>query len=354
MNPRLSAPLACAMLLAIACGTGCPGPTPAQPSSGATGGGNGTVKAPGSSNNTSQASTNPGSGPIVPTKAPTAAPSAAPSAVGPSAAPSGTPGPTAEPTASPTATPSAGPTATTFLYFAADLPIAQNAGAGGGAIAKLADDGKTLALRAHIAGATGDLTGAHVRQGPANQAGTSVHDMAVDADKRSVTGSWTATSAAPLTAERLQQLKTGGLFMALDTLQNPNGEARGTLIGFAQAFAATLEPPAGVSAPSAKGAAWAGLDGATKLTIKLYTGGLTGPLTGVHVHAGGVGETGAIVKDLELGADKKTATATWGTTDAAQPLTQALLDALKTGKLYLVGHTPQNPAGEIRGQLLLP
>jgi len=355
MNPRLSAPLGCALLLAIACGTGCPGPTPAQPSAGTSGGGSTKVRAPGSGTGSTPASSEPG-GPSAITPSSTPSASAQPSGT-PSTAPSspgGTPAPTAAPTASPSAKPSAGPTATTFQYFAADLPISQNAGAGGGAVAKLADDGKSLALKLVVVGATGALTGAHVRAGQANQPGTSVHDFAIAEDQRTAATTWRDNAAAPLNAERQDQLKTGQLFIAVDTAINPNGEARGQLMGFAQAFVADLGLVAGVSAPAAKGAAWAAIDGAGKVTLKLYTFGLTGPLTMAHLHQGAASETGPIVKDLVLGADQKTATVTWGTTDATQPLTQALLDALKGGRIYVTCHTPQNAAGEIRGQLLVP
>ena len=58
----------------------------------------------------------------------------------------------------------------------------------------------------------------------------------------------------------------------------------------------------------------------------------------------------AVVKNISL--VNNTATGSWTSTDASQPLTDLLLKELVKGKLYLNAHTSANPGGEIRGQVV--
>ena len=81
----------------------------------------------------------------------------------------------------------------------------------------------------------------------------------------------------------------------------------------------------------------------SKLTWTLKFSGLTGPATAAHIHLGGMGAAGNVVVPL-CGPCKSPLKGT-------ATLTKALLNALKTHKLYVNVHTKKNPNGEIRGQL---
>lgn len=86
------------------------------------------------------------------------------------------------------------------------------------------------------------------------------------------------------------------------------------------------------------------------MSLKAYVAGLSGPITGSHLHLGALGKSGEVIKDLQV--EGTTITGSWKRTDAAQAFTQARLDSLLKGEIYLNVHTEQNPNGEIRGQLL--
>lgn len=84
--------------------------------------------------------------------------------------------------------------------------------------------------------------------------------------------------------------------------------------------------------------------------------GLSGTLTaGGHFHTGTPGRTGPVVKSIAFTGDpaSNTVSGSWKTTDATQPLTQALVESLLTGRVYVNFHTAANPSGEIRGQVNL-
>ena len=76
--------------------------------------------------------------------------------------------------------------------------------------------------------------------------------------------------------------------------------------------------------------------------------GLSGSVTGVHIHEGAIGVSGPIVVDLMsyLSDNRVKGTITGST------LTPQLIAKLFSGAFYVNVHTAANPNGEIRGQLL--
>ncbi|MGE5457757.1 MAG: CHRD domain-containing protein [Methanococcaceae archaeon] len=77
-------------------------------------------------------------------------------------------------------------------------------------------------------------------------------------------------------------------------------------------------------------------------------------VAGAHFHLGDIGMAGPVVKDITTDFVNGTGTAigVWKTS-GDQALTPELLKALITGKLYVNVHSPANPNGEIRGQVVL-
>jgi hypothetical protein len=91
--------------------------------------------------------------------------------------------------------------------------------------------------------------------------------------------------------------------------------------------------------------------------------GLTGGIRGGHFHRGPAGVAGPIVLSFFFNSDgTENRTPTPGTTDLeinkviGRTLTKAQLDIiladLRAGNLYANVHTPANPGGEIRGQMV--
>lgn len=87
------------------------------------------------------------------------------------------------------------------------------------------------------------------------------------------------------------------------------------------------------------------------LTIKVTVAGLTGPITGSHLHLGQSGKSGEVIKNLTVNGNL--ITGAWKKTDTDQPLTEERLKSLANGEIYVNVHTEKNPSGELRGQLSL-
>ncbi len=79
------------------------------------------------------------------------------------------------------------------------------------------------------------------------------------------------------------------------------------------------------------------------VTGSISINGLTA--TAAHIHQGEVGANGPIIVDLT-----QSAPGTWSV-PAGTTLTQAQAEAFASGGLYFNAHTPENPGGEIRGQI---
>ena len=72
-------------------------------------------------------------------------------------------------------------------------------------------------------------------------------------------------------------------------------------------------------------------------------------MTAAHFHAGSAGEAGSVIKTITF--DGNSAEGIWTSGDA-QPLTDDIVDMIRSGGVYVNIHTSANPGGEIRGQLL--
>lgn len=82
------------------------------------------------------------------------------------------------------------------------------------------------------------------------------------------------------------------------------------------------------------------------LCVSVSTTGLTGPITGMHIHEGAAGTTGGVVIDLSSDISGSRAT-------AKIAITSMDLQKMIKGLYYLNVHTAANPSGEIRGQVTL-
>lgn len=79
------------------------------------------------------------------------------------------------------------------------------------------------------------------------------------------------------------------------------------------------------------------------MTYTVQYAGLSGPLTGAHIHApGGPGASGPVAIPF---------TSTASPISGGVTLTQAQADQIAAGQAYVNLHTAANPNGEIRGQI---
>lgn len=85
------------------------------------------------------------------------------------------------------------------------------------------------------------------------------------------------------------------------------------------------------------------VDAARKISGSVTTENVPGTMA--HIHEAPPGENGPVVVPLEQTDDN-----TWSVPDEVH-LTEAQLETLKEGHLYINVHTEANPGGEVRGQL---
>ena len=108
-------------------------------------------------------------------------------------------------------------------------------------------------------------------------------------------------------------------------------------------------PPVAVAAPDATGTGTLEIDATGAASGEVVVSGLTGQATMAHIHRGFAGSAGPVIAGgaLEGSADGLT----W-TVPAGLVLADDDLAAFRRGELYFNVHTADNPAGEVRGQIV--
>ncbi|MEO6167611.1 MAG: CHRD domain-containing protein, partial [Chitinophagales bacterium] len=85
------------------------------------------------------------------------------------------------------------------------------------------------------------------------------------------------------------------------------------------------------------------------LCINVSLQGLSGDVTGIHIHEGLAGTNGDVIMDLTpFISGNRLSTSLTGSA-----LTPEMIAKMLAGSFYLNAHTDQNPNGEIRGQIIL-
>ncbi|MCH8306269.1 MAG: CHRD domain-containing protein [Candidatus Marinimicrobia bacterium] len=165
-------------------------------------------------------------------------------------------------------------------------------------------------------------------------------------------GVWSASDGSqPLTPELVEELLSGRLYVNVHTNAFPAGEIRGQVIvisGYnAQLSGSQSVPPVTSSGSGTFTSLFFYADSGAELEYNITVEGLT--ITAAHFHAGAAGVAGGVIKTITF--DGNSAEGIW-TADDAQPLTDDIVDMIRSGGVYVNIHTSANLGGEIRGQLL--
>lgn len=226
---------------------------------------------------------------------------------------------------------------------------------GGSGTAVVTFDGTNVSYRLTVTGLTEPLTAAHFHNGAAGATGGVVRGISDDFTGNTAVGTWKPEDSSPLTAELIQELLAGNLYLNVHSSANPSGELRGQLVassgvGFIAGLDGSQENPAVEGGASGTaGFLWDGSGLAYWVTVD----GLTDDLTASHFHNAAAGTNGGVVRDIGDSFDGNSAAGTWAASDASS-LTDSLIGELMMGNLYLNVHTAANPSGEIRGQIGKP
>lgn len=208
-------------------------------------------------------------------------------------------------------------------------------------------DTGTVTLHLNANGAA-DAVGAHIHLGYAGENGgvlVALEQDAVDPNR------WSA-SAAQLDAAGLASYRAGQLYVNLHTPANPSGEIRGQIapppieVLFTN-LSGDQEVPPVVSAASGIAASTVDRDTGT-VTLHLNASGADDAVAS-HIHTAPIGQNGPVLIPLTQDMND---IGHWSV--VGERFDSDSLANYKGGQLYVNLHTPANPGGEIRGQIVPP
>ncbi len=210
-------------------------------------------------------------------------------------------------------------------------------------------------------GLEGNFTASHFHSGGPGVNGGVIYDLSDQYNAfGGAFGYWDETSTPVFDAASLFQ--KGEVYLNVHSDANPSGEIRGNIIPSSSLFtdipfdpefgddlilSAVLTGDNEVPAVTTDALALATLyfDGdRTQAKINITATGLSGPITGVHIHEGDPGSNGTVLFPLSNEGNRVQSEITG--------INGLDLISLLNGATYVNIHTAANPDGEIRGQLL--
>jgi len=205
----------------------------------------------------------------------------------------------------------------------------------------------TLCVNINFTGLSGAPTGIHIHDALTGSNGPVVFDLGPFISGNKVSAIITGST---LSQSFIAKLLNGGYYINIHTTANPNGEIRGQLWpetdwAFYTALTGLEQGPPVVTTASGVGA-FALIKHQGVLKFNIAMNGLSGAITGAHLHTAATGSNGPVAIDLapfisgnKIQGEVNTATLT------------TFISDLKAGMIYLNVHTAANPNGEIRSQL---
>ncbi len=233
---------------------------------------------------------------------------------------------------------------TARMTGAQEVPPVSGAAQGLG-IFTLSLDKQNILVEFAAADLTGPITGLHVHEGAPGTNGPVVFDLTPFVNGCTVQTTLSGFS----TAERAKFL-AGDYYLNCHTAANPGGEVRAQILLETDfRYTAYLMGSNEVPAVATNALGWGSFNlskAGYELEINVSTTGLSGPITGAHLHLGAAGTTGGVIEDLTPFV-------------SGQSIINAVVDPsayaadIAAGNVYINVHTAANPGGEIRAQLVL-
>jgi hypothetical protein len=202
--------------------------------------------------------------------------------------------------------------------------------------------------------------GAHIHLGYAGENGGVQNVLGVLADANGTNGIFPAADNTIMASEGwIDTLRMRQYYVNVHSMDFPSGEVRGQLLPLSTTyFTSSLSgfnevQPIG---SEAVGGIKAELTGET-LTLTGAFSGLESPFDenvagGAHLHFGGPGMNGDIALGLMPSVDADQTSGAFTAADNTYALTAEQVEAIRSGNYYVNIHTTEQPAGELRGQVL--
>lgn len=187
---------------------------------------------------------------------------------------------------------------------------------------------------------------AHIHEARAGENGPVVFPLAVTANEASTGGRFGATT--DVSAEQIETLLVGGMYVNIHTAGYPAGELRGQVFPTTLTSTTTLRGANEIPAveTAATGTATATTDG-FDLSVEGSVAALTGNFTVAHIHAAPVGANGGVVFPLVFAVDTDQRS---GTYTLETEMTESQRGDFLAGLFYVNIHSVFAPGGEVRGQ----
>ena len=197
---------------------------------------------------------------------------------------------------------------------------------------KFSPDYKTLTYQITFAKLSGNFTGAHFHFAPTGgivQPITFVGNTA--------TGTWSIPDTL------LKYFFTNGIYINIHSSVNPGGEIRGAVIPTQVLFTFAMNGTLAGTQSSALGTGWLRIkdDAVQTLEYNIVFSGLSGPFTGMHIHA-------KPTETILIPLDSSDSTSSAGT---LTKYADSVLKLLVQGNLAIDIHSTVYPAGEISGNI---
>ncbi len=238
----------------------------------------------------------------------------------------------------------------TWLSSGQETPPIPSAGSGFAAIS-LAPDFSSISVAAITNGLSGNITGAHFHTGALCVGGGVALNLSDGIDSNVVM--LDVTDAAMITSDLVNDLLTGNIYLNVHTAGFLGGEIRGqvyrlTRDGYGFDLCPEQETDA-VDAPFATGGAIASIDRRnSNAHVMAVVSGLTGDITGAHIHEGAMGTSGGVAVNLTDLFNNGGAFAYL----SGDEFNSRIANTIKDGNNYINVHTDMHAPGEVRGQIV--
>ncbi len=205
----------------------------------------------------------------------------------------------------------------------------------------------SLCITVTTVGLSGAITGAHIHQGLPGTNGGVLIGFTNNVQGNSINATVTGDD---ITVELLEMMLMGELYFNIHTAENPGGEIRGQIaletdLAFHAVLSGDQENPAVIT--DASGIAIFNLSKTGMMVnYNVVVSGLSGPITGAHLHLAPAGQNGSVVVNLTNDVNGNVISGQFDPTSVT-----GLVDDMLAGNIYINVHTAENQGGEIRGQL---
>ncbi|WP_027419057.1 CHRD domain-containing protein [Crocinitomix catalasitica] len=209
----------------------------------------------------------------------------------------------------------------------------------------LNEDRDELCINIAVNNLSGPITAAHIHSGAVGVNGDPVVNVSTGITGNQIMYS---VSGAELTTELIAMLINGEVYLNIHTDANPGGEIRGQITletdwSFVADASGSEEVPMVITDAQGLGVFTLSKN-QSMINYQFIADGLSGVITGAHLHIAAAGETGDVEENLTMDIMGNSIVGNFVPSEL-------LLEKLMSNEVYLNVHTDENPGGEIRAQL---